>query len=89
VNGEPDVFATSDGRLISVIAFDRRGAPITRIHGVANPKKLGTSPRCWVGASDPGRRRSPHDPFDQRHSDVRGIGQPEPGGVADSDIFPV
>ena len=41
VNGEPGVLARSNGRLLAVIAFETRGERISRIHGIANPTKLG------------------------------------------------
>jgi RNA polymerase sigma-70 factor (ECF subfamily) len=41
VNGEPGVIARRDGRLIAVIAFETRGERISRIHGIADPMKLG------------------------------------------------
>ena len=41
VNGEPGVLATRDGELFSVIALETREGLITRIHGIANPQKLG------------------------------------------------
>jgi RNA polymerase sigma-70 factor (ECF subfamily) len=41
VNGEPGIVARTDGRLLAVIAFETRGDRISRIHGIANPVKLG------------------------------------------------
>src|SRR5262245_20025573 len=41
VNGEPGVIARSDGRVVAVIAFETRDGRIRRIHGIANPMKLG------------------------------------------------
>jgi RNA polymerase sigma-70 factor (ECF subfamily) len=41
INGEPGVLATRGGRLFSVIALETREGVITRIHGIANPDKLG------------------------------------------------
>jgi RNA polymerase sigma-70 factor (ECF subfamily) len=41
VNGEPGVIARSDGRLLAVVAFETRDGRISRIHGIANPTKLG------------------------------------------------
>jgi RNA polymerase sigma-70 factor (ECF subfamily) len=41
VNGEPGVLGYQDGRLVSVIAFEVRDGAISRIHGIANPLKLG------------------------------------------------
>ncbi len=40
VNGEPGALALQDGRLIAVIAFETRDGLITRIHGIANPRKI-------------------------------------------------
>jgi len=40
VNGEPGALAFRDGRLISVIAFETRDGLITRVHGIANPRKI-------------------------------------------------
>jgi RNA polymerase sigma-70 factor, ECF subfamily len=40
VNGEPGALALRDGRLIAVIAFETRGGLVTRIHGIANPRKI-------------------------------------------------
>src|SRR5262245_11080916 len=41
VNGEPGVIALSGGRLVAVIAFETNAGRISRIHGIANPMKLG------------------------------------------------
>jgi len=41
VNGEPGVLGYQDGRLASVLAFEARDGLVTRIHGIANPAKLG------------------------------------------------
>jgi RNA polymerase sigma-70 factor, ECF subfamily len=41
VNGEPGVLGYQDGRLLAVIAFQVRDGVISRIHGIANPLKLG------------------------------------------------
>src|SRR5262245_61339142 len=41
VNGEPGVIARSEGRLVAVIALETRDGLISRIHGIADPMKLG------------------------------------------------
>ena len=40
VNGEPGVLVRRDGKLFSIIAFETRDGSISRIHGIANPRKL-------------------------------------------------
>jgi len=40
VNGEPGVLVFHEDRLLAVIAFETRDGLITRIHSIANPRKL-------------------------------------------------
>lgn len=40
VNGEPGIIAMRDGAALSVLVFTMKGGAITRVYGVADPRKL-------------------------------------------------